>query len=72
MNIQADTRDIIKIRIELCKMNCRVHLRLPEIIRNGDELIYKTCCDEFTKILEKKYDQLVNALPANKVAGKYH
>jgi hypothetical protein len=72
MDMQTDKKEIIRIRIELCKMNCRVHMRLPEILRNGDELIYKTCCNEFTHILEAKYKELVNGLPVKNVSGKYH
>jgi len=53
-------KDIAKIRIELCKMNCRVHLALPEIKKNGDRLEYTTCCDDFKKKLEARYNDLWN------------
>ncbi|MBN9482636.1 MAG: hypothetical protein BGO70_07165 [Bacteroidetes bacterium 43-93] len=53
-------KDIGKIRIELCKMNCRVHLVLPEIKKTGNGLEYSTCCDDFRKKLEARYHELWN------------
>lgn len=54
------TNDLGKIRIELSKMNCRVHMKLPDIIRSGDELLFYTCCNEFKQKIESKYSELVN------------
>jgi hypothetical protein len=58
--------DIGKIRIELSKMNCRVHMKLPDITRSGDELIYHTCCDDFKQKLESRFSELINEMPVKK------
>jgi hypothetical protein len=58
--------DIGKIRIELCKVNCRVHMKLPVILRNGDVLEYHTCCDAFKNILEVRFNELLHEPPVKR------
>lgn len=58
--------DIRQIRIELCKMNCRVHMKTAEILRVGDSLEYHTCCEDFKKRLEVRYAELL-AEPTKKL-----
>jgi hypothetical protein len=62
--------DVGKIRVELCKMNCRVHLKLPEITRVGDVLEYHTCCEDFRKRLEARYEVLLQEPPVKVVLGR--
>jgi hypothetical protein len=65
---KVKTKDIGQVRIELSKMNCRVHLKLPSITRVGDELVYATCCDAFKSILEKRFVEILNEPPAKRVS----
>ncbi len=51
--------DVSRIRVELCKMNCRVHLKLPQIIKTGNELEFITCCDDFKKKLEVRFQEML-------------
>ena len=57
------TKDIGKIRIELCKMNCRIHHRLPEIKKTGDQLEFHTCCEDFKAKLEMRFEELLAETP---------
>jgi hypothetical protein len=61
--------DVTKIRVELSKMNCRVHLKLPRITKIGDVLHYDTCCDDFEKKLEARFQELLQE-PSFKVPGR--
>lgn len=62
--------DIGKVRIELCKMNCRVHMKLPVIQRTGDSLEFHTCCDDFKKRLEARFEELM-ATPAKPTSAAH-
>ncbi len=62
--------DINMIRIELCKMNCRVHMKLPTITRNSDALEFHTCCDDFKNKLTEKFKELLEAPPVKLAARR--
>ena len=62
--------DISKIRVELSKMNCRVHIKTANITKTGDELHFNTCCDDFKKKLEARFDEMLQEAPVKMVLGR--
>ena len=68
----GSANDLGKIRIELCKMNCRVHMKLPEILRVGDSLQFHTCCDDFKSRVQVRFEELLVSQPTKQPGGNKH
>jgi hypothetical protein len=46
-------------------------MKLPVILRTGTTLEYHTCCDDFKRKLETRFEELMAATPAKSPGGNY-